>query len=163
MKQLLIGILVCVFASTAFAQQDHRRPAPGRRVNRGVDSSHSQNYTEEGREHDVQRESFRALQQPTERRQFSQERSSRGNWNRRGSRMRGRNEAPDQSRGGRNRRREVQNFWMRFRNSQQQPSHRNDERQNFRRGREYNQCPYCRGAESSSRQNPLQRSRRRRN
>ena len=159
MKKLLIGILVCVFASTAFAQQDHRSE---RRVNRG-DSPHSQNYTEGVREYDVQREGFRALQQPTERRQFSQERSRRGNWGSRGSRMRGRNEASDQSRGRRNRGREVQNFWMRFRNSQQQPSHRNDERQNFRRGREYNQCPSCRGVESSPRQDPLQRPRRRRN
>ena len=160
MKKLFIGILVCMFASTAFAQQDHWSE---RRANRGGESSNSQDYTERTREYDVQRQGFRALQQPTERRQLSQERSRRGDWGSRGSRMRGRNEAPDQSRRGYNRRREVQNFWMRFRDSQQQFSHRNDQRQNFRRGREYNQCSYCRRTESSSRQNPLQRSRRRRN
>ena len=160
MKKLFIGLLVCLFASTALAQQDHR---PERRVNRGWESPHSQNYTEEGREHDVQRQGFRALQQPTERRQFSQERSWRGNWGSRGSRMRGRNEASDQSRRGYNRRREVQNFWMRFRDSQQQFSHRNDQRQKPQRSRSFNECPNCRGVESSSRQDSLQRPRRRRN
>ena len=160
MKKLFIGILVCMFASTAVAQQNHWSE---RRANRGGESPHSQNYTEGVREYDVQRQGFRSLQQPTERRQFSQERSRRGNWNSRGSRMRGCNEASDQGRGRRDRRREVQNFWMRFRDSQQQFSHRNDQRQKPQRSRSFNECPSCRGVESSSRQDSLQRPRRRRN
>ena len=181
MKKLIFGLVFCALASTAFAQKpfekgrnhpsyessvdketqdDKQKRIQNHRKKQKRIQDHRKKQKRIGDSKDgVQRKGVRPLQQPKKRGEFFQRGQERWHGHSWSPRVRGCYETPNKSGGRQNRRRKVQDVWMRFGNSVKQPSYGNDKRKDIKRGKQDCQCGSCGGAKSSPRKNPLQRTR----
>ena len=182
MKKFILLALVCLltFSSTALSQDRGRMDlaAIKARVEAAVESGRmtqeqadalykglkermalgkkEEGKTKPKKDDGVQRKGSKPLPQSEKRGKLHEGREGRRNGHSRGSRMRGRNEAPNQGRRGPNCRCQVQNFRMWERNRFFQSRHSMDQGKKVGRGKRDHKFPNREGTKPSSREDSLQ-------